>query len=105
MVLVAYKTFNSFAPHFLRMTKKIQTILVLGLFLAISSFAQDKNSYTLQQAIEYAYEHQASVLNAGVDEKIADAKVKEIVGDILMIAAILVFLGVIFLLPLGEKEE
>lgn len=36
--------------------------------------------FNLEQCINYAYEHQTSILNAAIDQKIADAKVKETIG-------------------------
>ncbi|HTN21846.1 MAG TPA: TolC family protein [Pelobium sp.] len=36
--------------------------------------------FNLQQCINYAYEHQTAVLNAAIDQKIAEAKVKETIG-------------------------
>ena len=62
------------------MPNKIRFIFILSLTFSFSASAQDNISFTLQQAIEYAYQHQVAVLNAGIDEKIADAKVKEITG-------------------------
>src|SRR5258705_13994043 len=58
--------------------KKIFPLLVF-LLLRLPVWAQE-NTFTLQQAIEYAYQHQSSVLNAQLDEKIANAKVKETAG-------------------------
>jgi outer membrane protein TolC len=54
--------------------------LIISLIISLYVSAQESGSFTLQQAIEYAYQHQATVINAGIDEKIADAKVKEIIG-------------------------
>lgn len=63
------------------MLKKIQfTLCVTLIIVASAASAQENNSFTLQQAIEYAYQHQSSVLNAQLDEKIATAKVKETRG-------------------------
>lgn len=36
--------------------------------------------FNLEQCINYAYEHQTSMLNAAIDQKIAEAKVKETIG-------------------------
>ncbi|WP_229655437.1 TolC family protein [Pedobacter puniceum] len=38
------------------------------------------HSFTLEECIQYAYKHQTDVLNADIDQKIADAKVKETIG-------------------------
>src|SRR4051812_30477659 len=35
---------------------------------------------SLQQAIEYAYGHQASMMNARIDAEISESKVKEVSG-------------------------
>src|ERR1051325_1741429 len=37
-------------------------------------------NFTLQQAVEYAYEHQNAMMNAKLDEAIAHAQVREIKG-------------------------
>lgn len=37
-------------------------------------------NFNLDQSIEYAYGHQTALLNAALDQKIADAKVKETIG-------------------------
>lgn len=37
-------------------------------------------AFNLEQCINYAYEHQTTMLNAAIDQKIADAKVKETIG-------------------------
>ena len=49
------------------------------LLTVFSSTAQE-NTFSLQQAIEYAHQHQSASLNAALDEKMSAAKVKEIVG-------------------------
>ncbi len=36
--------------------------------------------FSLEKCVSYAYEHQTAMLNAAIDQKIADAKVKETVG-------------------------
>jgi outer membrane protein TolC len=56
------------------------TFLFIFFLFSADVFAQENSSFSLQQAIEYANQHNATVLNAGIDEKIADAKVKEIIG-------------------------
>lgn len=62
------------------MLKKIRFTFCVAFAVATTASAQENNSFTLQQAIDYAYQHQSSVLNAGLDEKIAAAKVKETRG-------------------------
>ncbi len=61
--------------------KKYCLIITL-LFFASVSFAQDKGSYTftLQQCIDYANEHQTSILNARLEEQVAHHKVQELLG-------------------------
>jgi outer membrane protein len=58
--------------------KKIFLLIIL--VSTVFSVSAQENTFTLQQAIEYAYQHQSSMLNAQLDEKIADAKVKETTG-------------------------
>ncbi|HLG33287.1 MAG TPA: TolC family protein [Bacteroidia bacterium] len=62
------------------MRTKFLFILFLSLMISAAVQAQENNSFTLQQAIEYAYQHQSTILNAGLDEKMAIAKVKETRG-------------------------
>jgi outer membrane protein len=61
---------------------KTKLIILAALLISDSLFAQKDNSYTLtlQQAIEFAYQHQKNVLNAEIDAQIADKKVDEIIG-------------------------
>lgn len=54
-------------------------ILMMAL-LAVTAARAQENTFSLQQAIEYAYQHQSASLNAQLDEKIAHAKVKETTG-------------------------
>src|ERR1700761_8253727 len=61
------------------------TLLLLG--LAFTSYAQQATTttkppynFTLQDCINYAYDHQDSVLNANLDIKSADYKVRETTG-------------------------
>jgi len=54
--------------------------LLLIFLLSVFSVSAQENTFSLQQAIEYAYQHQSSMLNAALDEKIANAKVKETAG-------------------------
>ena len=58
--------------------KKIVSLIIL-LQAALFVVAQE-NTYSLQQAIEYANQHQSTALNAALDEQMSSAKVKEIVG-------------------------
>jgi outer membrane protein len=54
------------------------------LFLVNISIAQVKDSaslsFSLQQCVDYATKNQNKILNAGLDEQLAAAKVKEVVG-------------------------
>jgi outer membrane protein len=61
---------------------KTKLLLLAAFLFSNSLFAQKDSSYTLtlQQAIEYAYQHQKNVLNAQLDAQIADKKVSEIIG-------------------------
>src|SRR3954462_4375871 len=62
---------------------KTKLLLTATLLFSASLFAQTKDSsytFTLQQAVDYAYQHQKNVVNAQLDEKIAIAKVKETTG-------------------------
>ncbi len=63
--------------------KKIYSLFVIISMLTTVVNAQSKgesNTFTLQQAIDYAYQHQKDVVNAQFDEQIATAKVKETFG-------------------------
>src|SRR3954463_8520459 len=61
-------------------------ISFIFIFTIVFAYGQDsKNSaapqpLSLQQAIEYAYSHQASMMNARIDAEISESKVKEVVG-------------------------
>jgi outer membrane protein len=67
---------------------RLPGILSAILCISISVFAQtqqstpngEKYNFSLKQAIDYAMQHQTTVLNAGIDEKIAHQKVREITG-------------------------
>ena len=64
---------------------RIKLVFVGILFIIFSkvSVAQqppEKYVFNLQQAIEYAYDHNIAVLNAAIDEKIAKQKVNETIG-------------------------
>ena len=62
---------------------KTQTMLITAflslLFLGSNAQQTELQSYNfnLEECINYAYEHQTSLLNAAIDQKIADSKVKE----------------------------
>src|SRR6476646_11705393 len=53
--------------------------LTIGSLMAQTDTVANHN-FTLEECINYAYEHQTSLLNAALDQKIADAKVKETIG-------------------------
>lgn len=55
---------------------------MLGMLAAIAVQAQNEGpfNYSLQQCIDYAYEHQTNILNARLDEQMAHAKVRELYG-------------------------
>jgi outer membrane protein TolC len=62
---------------------KTKLTILAALFFSSSLFAQTKDStytFTMQQAIDYACQHQKSIVNAQIDEKIADAQVGEVRG-------------------------
>lgn len=65
---------------------KTKTMLITAMLsLTIGSVMAQKdtgknNYFNLNDCINYAYEHQANILNADLDRKIADAKVKETIG-------------------------
>ncbi|HTD39499.1 MAG TPA: TolC family protein [Mucilaginibacter sp.] len=62
--------------------KHLYLIMLLLLGLAFSSYAQQVTShnFSLQDCINYAYEHQDSVVNAGLDIKSAEYKIRETKG-------------------------
>jgi outer membrane protein len=63
--------------------KKMLITAILSLTIG-SLWAQTDSpktyNFNLEQSINYAYEHQTALLNAALDQKIADAKVKETIG-------------------------
>jgi outer membrane protein len=63
--------------------KKMLITAILSLTIG-SLWAQTDSpktyNFNLEQSINYAYEHQTGLLNAALDQKIADAKVKETIG-------------------------
>ncbi|MEO6633941.1 MAG: TolC family protein, partial [Mucilaginibacter sp.] len=66
--------------------KHILIILMLVCGFALKCFAQQaaldtqRYNFTIQDCINYAYTHQDSVINAGLDIKSAEYKVKETIG-------------------------
>src|SRR3569833_2744771 len=63
-------------------------LLIMLLFAGLDSFAQQAAqpspkvyNYSLQDCIKYAYEHQDTVLNAQLDTRSAEYKVKETTGQ------------------------
>src|ERR1700709_1339327 len=65
--------------------KQLFLIMVFLSGLAFSSYAQQAVStppynFTVQDCINYAYEHQDSVINAKLDVKSAEYNVKETIG-------------------------
>lgn len=65
------------------MKKIVSLFILLNVFVGMAE-AQNKEpapgSFSLQQAIEYAYQHQKDFLNADLDVQIAKAKVNETIG-------------------------
>jgi len=66
--------------------RKITFILTVICCIAIHSYGQQPPrdsvlNYSLQDCINYAYEHQDSVMNAKLDVKSAEYKVKETIGS------------------------
>lgn len=64
------------------MRKTLIYILFVPVFIFWSGMlmAQQQHVYDMQQAIEYAFQHNISVQNAAIDEKIARQKVNETIG-------------------------
>src|SRR5438046_10459656 len=62
--------------------KKIFSFILIFSVAKISSAQKDNvsSNFTLQQAVEFAYQHQKDVLNADFDIQIARAKVNETRG-------------------------
>ena len=62
-------------------TKKIIILLSIPLIISrVNAQSGDTKSYnfTIQQAVDFAYQNQAKVKNALLDEQIASQKVKEV---------------------------
>ncbi len=62
------------------MKPKIIFLVLLGLIFTGNSIAQSSNQFSLQQAIEYAYQNQNDIKNAQIDAEISKSKVKETVA-------------------------
>lgn len=60
--------------------KRFSKLLLIILALPVLGMAQAPASFTLDECIQYALDNSISVKNAVVDEKIADARVKETRG-------------------------
>ena len=58
----------------------IAVLAIINCSLLITASAQAQSTFSLQQAIDYAYQHTSSTQNALLDEKITVAKVKEFTG-------------------------
>lgn len=54
--------------------------LTIGSLAAQQIDSSKTHSFNLEECINYAFEHQRNVLNAALDQKIAEAKVKETIG-------------------------
>jgi outer membrane protein len=70
------------------MNTKMKRLLLIMLctVASLKSFSQTQPaeqtySFTIQDAVNYAYEHRDSVVNAALDVKSADYRVKEIIGQ------------------------
>lgn len=62
------------------MKPKIIFIVILGFVFSSKVFAQTSYQFSLQQAIEYAYQNQNDIKNAQLDAEISKNKVKETVA-------------------------
>lgn len=62
-----------------RMLILVLSILSFGVVHAQTDTTKNHN-FNLEECIQYAYQHQTSLLNADLDRKIADSKVKETIG-------------------------
>jgi outer membrane protein len=63
--------------------KRLYQILLLSFILPVVAVAQEnqaKQSFTLEQCIQYALDNSNAVKNAAIDQEIASAKVKETTG-------------------------
>ncbi len=62
------------------MKPKFSYILLLSILISSSGFSQSSFQFSLQQAIEYAYQNQNDIKNAQLDAEISKSKVKETVA-------------------------
>jgi len=60
--------------------KNILLATLIYLFSISNSNAQEVQKFSLKAAIDYAFEHQANVLNARLDEEISKKKIDELTG-------------------------
>jgi outer membrane protein len=60
--------------------KPFYYILLAGLLISSAALAQNGQAFTLDQAVQYALQNSTDVKNSAIDEKIADARVKETRG-------------------------
>ncbi|MCV9385619.1 TolC family protein [Reichenbachiella ulvae] len=65
----------------MRIYKRILTVLCLMLSLSQMGRAQDKTSFSLEEAIEYALINNQNVKNASLEVEVADRQVDEIISD------------------------
>ncbi len=70
-------------PYIMK-TKFIFLSTIMSFFAFSGAMAQQDTmkayNFNLEECIQYAYQHQVAVLNAGLDTRIAEAKVKETIG-------------------------
>ena len=59
--------------------KRLSSIFIFCILFG-QARAQESNSYTLQQCVEYALEHNQNVINAAYEKDIAETQVKETTG-------------------------
>jgi outer membrane protein len=62
------------------MKPKLIVIVLLSLGISLEGFSQTSFQFSLQQAIEYAYQNQNDIKNAQLDAEISKSKVKETVA-------------------------
>ncbi|MFM2048047.1 MAG: hypothetical protein RI955_593, partial [Bacteroidota bacterium] len=61
-------------------SKFILTFLIVNCSLLIANSLKAQSTFSLQQAVDYAFKNSSTVKNALLDEKITDYKVKEFRG-------------------------
>jgi outer membrane protein TolC len=59
--------------------KKVLLLLAVVVFFAFTLYGQNKNSYSLQEAMDYGVKNSYNVKTAAIDYEIAKKKVKEII--------------------------